>query len=58
MVKVTPEIYERSIPSNCALKTYEEHLDTIMLCWGLMSSIENNYQPKCGICEFNCNKAE
>lgn len=51
-IKVTPEIYAANIPSCCRLQSLEAH-ESIMLCWGLVNSIENNNKIECGWCEFN-----
>lgn len=49
---LTPEEYEKAIPECCSLKTYDEHADYLMLCWGLVSAINNNREMNCGICEY------
>jgi hypothetical protein len=46
------EIYEKSIPTCCRFKTYQEHVDYLWLCWGLCSAIEDNIPMNCGTCEF------
>ncbi len=52
VINITPEIYEKSIPSSCSLKTYELHADQLMLCWGLTHSIKVGKIHVCGICEY------
>lgn len=49
MIEVTPELYEKSIPSCCLYRTIAEH-ESIMLCWGLVSAIEKGKQMNCGSC--------
>jgi len=49
MIKVTPELYEQNIPKCCSYRTLQEH-EEIMLCWGLVSAIENEKEMNCGSC--------
>lgn len=37
------KIYEKNIPKNCPLQTFQKHWDIIMLCWGLCSDIKTGY---------------
>ena len=56
--RITAEEYQAAIPGCCRLRTFEEHAEVIMLCWGLTSRIQNR-SPKspCGMCEFNAEPA-
>lgn len=49
------KIYEANIPECCSLKTFQEHADELMLCWGITAAIESGTSKKnnCGICEYN-----
>lgn len=42
--------YERAIPASCALRTFEQHADELLLCWGVSRAIEHGTDVKCGIC--------
>lgn len=53
VINITPEVYEKAIPSSCSLKTYELHADKLMLCWGLTHSIKVGKIHTCGICEYS-----
>jgi len=46
------EIYEAAIPDCCQFRTYQEHHDWLMLCWGLLSAIKEQQPMDCGMCEF------
>ena len=47
--------YIKAIPKNCEYQSIEDHID-MMLCWGLVSSIEKNKPMKCGSCILNKGK--
>jgi hypothetical protein len=53
---VTKQQYQEAIPDCCKLRTYEQHKEYLMFCWGLVSSIQQKKPLKCGICEFNMEK--
>jgi len=44
--------YQSSIPKHCFYQTVQEHMDCLMLCWGLAASIKGRYEMKCGNCEL------
>jgi hypothetical protein len=48
--------YEAAIPKCCgAGKTWDEHWENLMLCWGLLNCMEENKPTDtlCKDCEFN-----
>lgn len=47
---VTADQYERAIPGRCALRSYQQHADELMLCWGLMAAIQRGVAVTCGCC--------
>jgi uncharacterized cysteine cluster protein YcgN (CxxCxxCC family) len=49
MIEVTEALYEASIPEECSYRTLKDHLE-MMLCWGLVSSIEQGKKMNCGSC--------
>lgn len=49
---VSPEEYEQSIPLCCSLRTFNEHAEALMLCWGLMDAIKADRNMNCGGCEY------
>ena len=51
LIKVTEELYKANIPDCCQFRTFEEHME-IMLCWGLVSSIEQGKTQNCSFCDF------
>ena len=53
--EITEEQYTKAIPACCAYQTLEAHKD-MLLCWGLVSSIERSLPMNCGICELNTMK--
>lgn len=53
MSDITQEEYQKSIPNCCKLKTYKQHAEELMLCWGLIHSIKVGKIHNCGICEFS-----
>ena len=53
MREVTQELYAASIPKCCLYQTMEQHVEHLMLCWGLSSSIKNDTPMDCGFCELN-----
>ncbi len=50
MVDLTPEIYEAAIPKCCTYRTLEEHMNGLMLCWGLTLAIEEDRPMDCTGC--------
>jgi len=55
-MKFDPEKYEKAIPSCCCYQTLWEHLGPLLLCWGLLSSIQHDEPMDCGSCEFATRK--
>ena len=58
--KITEETYQAAIPGCCRLRTFEEHAEILMLCWGITRHIHNGNEgpmSPCGICEFNAEPA-
>lgn len=49
---VSPEEYEQSIPTCCALRTFDEHANYLMLCWGLVAAVKEDRLLNCGECEY------
>lgn len=55
---VTQEQYQAAIPGCCRLRTFEEHAEIIMLCWGLTRQIQTrSAKSPCGMCEYNVEPA-
>ena len=52
MTELNVDNYAANIPKCCAYQTIEQHED-ILLCWGLVRSIEQDKQHTCGWCELN-----
>ena len=60
MSKFTAAEYEAAIPGCCRLRTFDEHAEVLMLCWGITKHIRNGGEgtmSPCGICEFNAEPA-
>lgn len=55
---VKRESYQKAIPKCCAIQTVDEHEEHLLYCWGLISSIKNGYEMKCGDCEYNTETKE
>jgi hypothetical protein len=58
---MTPEEiqkYEKAIPDCCRFRTFSEHCDYLMLCWGILSAIKANEPMKCVSCEFATRNTE
>lgn len=53
MIEVTEELYAASIPKECSHRTLQEHMDNLMLCWGLTASIEQGKKMNCSDCSEN-----
>ena len=51
-VDVSEDMYEMAIPKCCRLTTLDDHV-SIMYCWGLLNTLRDSKQMKCGLCEFN-----
>ncbi len=51
--EISPEEYEKAIPKDCEFQTYDQHFEQLLLCYGLMSSINRGVAHNCGICEFS-----
>lgn len=49
---VSEDDYQAAIPKHCFYQTVEEHMEGLMLCWGLLASIEGGYTMNCGNCEM------
>jgi hypothetical protein len=48
------EKYQAAIPDCCALRTFMEHAEEIMFCWGIAHQIRTGgKKTNCGICEYN-----
>jgi hypothetical protein len=52
VMSITPDQYKAAIPTCCSYRTYEEHVDGLMLCWGLVLAIEQNIPMDCSGCEL------
>ena len=58
MSKVSAAEYQAAIPGCCRLRTFEEHAEVLMLCWGLTSQIQSRSPDRsCGMCEYNAEPA-
>lgn len=55
-MKISKEVYEQNIPSCCSYKTWEEHAESMMFCWGLVDAINKNQLMDCSDCLFNQNE--
>ena len=49
---VSEELYAKSIPKECSMQTFSQHMN-MMLCWGLMRSIEQGHRQDCSGCDEN-----
>ncbi len=49
---MTEQEYQVAIPKHCFYQTVQEHIDCLMLCWGLAASIKGKYEMKCCNCEL------
>lgn len=48
------EKYQAAIPDCCELRTFEQHAEELLFCWGLANQVRENKEPiKCGMCEYN-----
>ena len=48
------EKYQAAIPKCCEFQTLEEHVEILMLCWGLAHQVRTaGPAMNCGICEYN-----
>lgn len=57
-MEISKAAYVAAIPGCCRLRTYEEHAEELMLCWGIISQLKHNSpDTPCGICEFNVEPA-
>ena len=54
-MKITKKYYEKHIPKCCRLKTYKEHAEQLMLCWGLVRDLEEGKnQTRCDrVCDMH-----
>lgn len=58
MSKFSPEEYQAAIPGCCRLRTFKEHAEEIMFCWGITVQIESGSKvTPCGMCEYNAEPA-
>ena len=57
-MKIVKKDYEISIPSCCLYKTWKEHAESMMFCWGLVDAINKNQLMDCSGCQFNENEIE
>ena len=55
--EVTEAEYQAAIPKCCFYQTSQEHVESLMLCWGLLSAIKGGYPMNCGNCEMIKEKA-
>ena len=50
------EEYQKAIPKCCRHKTAEEHLDVMMLCWGITAGfVQEKGESYCKDCSENVN---
>lgn len=47
---ISPEQYEAAIPACCEYQGLQEHMDGLMLCWGLVAAIESDKAMICTDC--------
>lgn len=52
MAEVTEESYAAAIPACCHYQGLQEHIDGLMLCWGLCVAIEEDRPMNCSGCEL------
>lgn len=43
--------YQAAIPACCEFQTTQEHIDHLMLCWGLVVAIEQGRSMDCSGCD-------
>ena len=53
MPELTEAEYAAGIPKCCAYQTMQQHMEDLLGCWGLISSLENNTPMDCGYCDLN-----
>lgn len=51
----TEGMYEYYIPKDCKLRTFEQHANILMLCWGYLENLRRGVTTKqCGwACEYS-----
>lgn len=49
---ITIEQYEAAIPECCEFRSYEEHANMLLLCWGLRAAVEAGIPMDCTGCEL------
>jgi hypothetical protein len=53
---ITPEQYEAAIPECCEYHTLDEHMNGLLLCWGLRLAAEEGRAMDCTGCELATRK--
>lgn len=53
-VNVSEEYYDNHIPPCCQLQTVREHMDRLMLCWGLLHEMEAGIDTRKKECGRDC----
>lgn len=51
--QITEADYQAAIPAGCYYQTVDEHVECLMLCWGLMAALKEGRKMNCGSCEMN-----
>ena len=51
-MKITAEQYASAIPECCEYRTLDEHINGLMLCWGLHESVAAGKKMDCSGCEL------
>jgi hypothetical protein len=55
-IPLTPENYQKQIPAWCKYRTVQEHMDGLLLCWGITLHMEKgepmtlDYCRGCELC--------
>lgn len=44
--------YQAAIPACCEYQTLQEHMDSLMLCWGLAAAIRAGRPMDCSGCDL------
>jgi hypothetical protein len=47
------EQYQAAIPACCAYQTLREHMDSLLLCWGLAAAVRAGRAMDCRNCDLS-----
>jgi hypothetical protein len=53
---MTKDDYQKAIPTCCIHRTFEEHADNMLFCWGITSGlVQEQGESYCDKCSENLN---